>query len=62
MTVEGEGYRVAYAISEDNLRLGRSVVADCVNPWTLTRQEWQAVAIRAGVRAVDVEVRVLGRR
>jgi predicted kinase len=54
--VEGEGYRVAYAIAEDNLRLGRIVIADCVNPWPLTRQEWQAVADRADVRAVNVEV------
>ena len=54
--VEGEGYRVAYAVAEDNLRLGRTVVADCVNPWPLTRNEWQAVAIRAGVRAVNVEI------
>jgi predicted kinase len=54
--VEGEGYSVAYAIAEDNLSLGRAVVADCVNPWPLTRNEWQAVADRAGVRAVNVEV------
>ena len=55
-TVEAEGYAVAYAVAEDNLRLGRSVVADGVNPWPLTRNEWQAVANRAGVRAFDVEV------
>ena len=54
--VEGEGYAVAYAVTEDNLRVGRSVVADCVNPWPLTRNEWQAVASRAGVRALNVEV------
>lgn len=54
--VEGEGYRVAYAIAEDNLRLGRTVIADCVNPWPLTRGEWRAVAARAGVRALDVEI------
>ncbi len=56
MRVEGEGYRVAYAIAEDNLRLGRTVIADCVNPWPLTRSEWRSVAARAGVRAVDVEI------
>jgi predicted kinase len=56
VTVEGQGYSVAYAVAEDNLRLGRSVIADCVNPWPLTRQAWQAVADRAGVRAVAVEV------
>ncbi len=54
--VEGEGYRVAYAVAADNLRLGRLVVADCVNPWPLTRGEWRAVADGAGVRALDVEV------
>jgi predicted kinase len=54
--VEGEGYRVAYAVAEDNLRLGRIVVADCVNPWPLTRSEWRAVADRTGVPALDVEI------
>ena len=54
--VEGEGYGVAYAVAEDNLRIGRVVVADCVNPWPLTRREWRRVALRAGVGAVDVEI------
>lgn len=54
--VEGEGYSVAHAVAEDNLRIGRSVIADCVNPWPLTRSEWLAVANRAGVRAINVEV------
>jgi predicted kinase len=54
--VEGEGYEVAYAVAEDNLRNGRIVVADCVNPWPLTRDAWRAVAARAGVPAVDVEI------
>jgi DNA polymerase III delta prime subunit len=30
------GYRVAYAIAEDNLRIGRTVIADSVNPLRLT--------------------------
>jgi predicted kinase len=55
-TVEGEGYSVAHAVAKDNLRLGRIVIADCVNPWPLTRREWRAVADRAGVRALDVEI------
>ena len=54
--VDSEGYRVAYAIAEDNLRLGRTVVADCVNPWPATRREWNVVADRAAVRAISVEV------
>ena len=56
VAVESEGYDVAYAVAEDNLRLGRTVVADCVNPWPLTRMAWHTVAERAGVRVVDVEV------
>jgi predicted kinase len=54
--VEAEGYLVAHAIAEDNLRLGRVVVADCVDPWPLTRDAWHAVAARAGTNVIDVEV------
>jgi predicted kinase len=50
------GYRVAYAIAEDNLRLGRTVIADSVNPIQLTRDAWVAVAHRVQVGAVEVEV------
>jgi predicted kinase len=56
LPVEGEGYAVAHAVTEDNLRLGRTVVADSVNPWPLTRDEWRLVGARAGVLVVDVEV------
>jgi predicted kinase len=56
LTVEAEGYCVAYAVAEDNLRLGRTVIADSVNPWLLTRDAWRAVGKRAGVRTVDVEI------
>ena len=38
--VEGEGYAVAHAVAADNLALGRTVIADCVNPWPLSRAEW----------------------
>jgi predicted kinase len=55
-TVQGEGYAAAYAVAEDNLRLDRTVIADSVNPWPLTRQAWRAVATRAGVRAIEIEV------
>ena len=54
--VQSEGYVVGYAIAEDNLRLGRTVIADCVNPWPLTRDAWRSVAARAGVGSLDVEV------
>ena len=54
--IEGEGYDVAYAVAADNLRVGRTVIADCVNPWPLTRAAWRSVAERAGVAAFDVEI------
>ncbi|HEY5711312.1 MAG TPA: AAA family ATPase [Allosphingosinicella sp.] len=50
------GYEVAYAISETNLRLGRAVVADCVNPLSITRAAWREVATRAAAKIVEVEV------
>jgi len=55
-TVVAEGYVAAYAVAEDNLRLGRTVVADSVNPWPLTRAAWRSVAERAGVPVLDVEL------
>lgn len=54
--IEADGYAVAQAVAEDNLRLGHIVVADCVNPWPLTRAAWRSVAARAGVREIEVEV------
>jgi predicted kinase len=50
------GYRVGYAVAEDNLRVGRIVIADSVNPIPASREAWRAVAKRAGTRAIDVEM------
>src|SRR6266545_2722407 len=61
LIVEGEGYAVAHAVAADNLYVGATVVADCVNPWPLRRKEWRRRGTggcpRAGSRG-----RVLGRR
>jgi predicted kinase len=54
--VADEGYRIAYALAEDNLRLGRTVIADSVNPLAITRDAWRAVATRAGTKSIDVEI------
>ena len=51
-----EGYVVAYAIAEDNLRLGRTVIADSVNSVELTRAAWRKVAQRAGKRCIEIEI------
>lgn len=54
--VEGEGYRLAYRLAADNLRLGLNVVADSCNTIELTRREWQGVAEAEGAEFVNVEV------
>ena len=50
------GHLVGYAVAADNLALGRTVIADCVNPLASTRAAWRAVGERAAVAVVDVEV------
>jgi predicted kinase len=50
------GYMVGYAIAADNLRIGLTVVADSVNPLTITRNAWRNVALEAGVRFFEVEL------
>ena len=35
------GYLVAYALAEANLRLGTTVVTECVNPLAITREAWR---------------------
>ncbi len=50
------GYIVVYGLAESNLRLGWDVVADSVNPLTITREAWRDVAARAGAAFLDVEV------
>jgi predicted kinase len=54
--VEGEGYRLAYRVAADNLRLGLSVVADSCNPIELTRSEWENVAQSEGTEFINIEV------
>jgi predicted kinase len=50
------GYRVGYAVAADNLRLGRIVIADSVNPLEITREAWRRTAAEAGVPAFEVEI------
>lgn len=51
-----EGYTTAYRIAGDNLRLGRVVVADSVNPLEITRSAWRDVAARAEMPFAEIEV------
>lgn len=54
--VEDAGYLAAYAVAEDNLRGGMTVIADCVNPLAITREAWRRVAERGGAPILEVEV------
>jgi len=54
--VQGEGYRLAYKIVQDNLRVGNNVAADQCNPINLTRKEWNDVAIKNGCNYVNIEI------
>ncbi|SDN73412.1 Predicted kinase [Phyllobacterium sp. OV277] len=49
-------YIVAYALAEENLRNGGTVIADSVNAITITRQAWRNVASRANVEAFEIHV------
>ncbi|MBV4496344.1 AAA family ATPase [Pseudomonas sp. SWRI12] len=50
------GYMVANELALSNLRLGRTVVVDCVNPVLDSRTAWSEVASRAGSRLVNIQV------
>ena len=50
------GYFVAYQVAADNLRLGRTVVVDSVNPDSVTRDAYKAVAEREAVNFLEVEI------
>jgi predicted kinase len=49
------GYVVAYRLAEDNLRIGRVVVADSVNSLQVTRDAWVSVAEQASTKVAEVE-------
>lgn len=50
------GYRAAYLLAAENLALGLSVVADSVNPLTITREAWLNVAQKTGSPTVEIEI------
>jgi predicted kinase len=50
------GYLIGYAVASDQLRNHVSVVADSVNPLTVTRSAWRQVGARHATRTVEVEI------
>jgi predicted kinase len=55
-SLDEAGYRIGYAITRDNLRIGRTVVADSVNPLLVTRDAWLKVGQNAQVDTIEIEV------
>jgi predicted kinase len=55
-SIDDVGYRAAFAVAGDNLRLGRVIVTDSVNDWMVTRDAWRDLGVRAGARVVEVEM------
>jgi predicted kinase len=51
------GYRVGYAIADDNLRAGLTVITDSVNPMQITRDQWITVARNTQQKVVEVEIK-----
>jgi len=48
-------YVVAAAMAEENLRIGRSIVIDAVNPVEAPRSMWRSLATRLDIRLKVVE-------
>jgi predicted kinase len=51
-----EGYLLACCLAEDNLRLGHTVIVDCVNPIEVTRDYWRNAGKRTSRQLVEIEV------
>ncbi|WAP66875.1 AAA family ATPase [Jiella pelagia] len=55
-SIDDAGYRAAMATASDNLSIGLSVVADCVNPWMEPRDAWRDLGVASGAMVVEVEL------
>jgi predicted kinase len=53
---EDAGYLVAVAVAKDNLAHGLDVVADTVNPISVTREWWAEAAKVCNARLLNVEI------
>jgi predicted kinase len=54
--VGATGYTVANALADANLRLGHTVIADCVNPVPESRRGWRETAARSSAQLIEVEI------
>ena len=50
------GYVIGNELAAENLKIGRIVVADCVNPVLASRNGWRDTASKNAARLVEIEV------
>lgn len=50
------GYTVGYALSKEHLQQGLTVIAESVNPLSVTRDAWRDAGADAGVTVIEIEV------
>lgn len=55
LAVGAMGYTIANALAAENLKLDRTVIADCVNPVLASRQGWRDLAQRYHANLVEIE-------
>jgi predicted kinase len=55
-SVDEMGYVIGNAIADENLKLDRIVIADCVNPVLASRRGWRDTASKNAARLVEIEV------
>jgi predicted kinase len=56
LAVGAMGYVIANAVAGENLRIGRVVVTDSVNPVLASRDGWRETARKNAARLVEIEV------
>jgi predicted kinase len=56
LAVGASGYVIANALAAENLLIGRTVIADCVNPVAASRNGWRETANRCAARLIEIEL------
>jgi len=56
LAVGATGYAIGNAMAAENLKLGRVVVADCVNPVLASREGWRETARANATRLIEIEI------
>jgi predicted kinase len=56
LAVGAAGYVIANALAAETLLIGRTVIADCVNPVAASRNGWRETADRCAACLVEIEL------